>query len=353
MVFVWLACSVVRERKQSRTTNHTNHTNHHEKDLACPRLLSFARLILNFMDIHQFFYDAQGRLRSGFRFVIFCLVLVLILIALSIPFAFIRMPENVARLASLFVMLLAAILAGWLCGRILEGLPFKALGIAFTKGWLVHFVVGLLVGGATLTFAVLIAFAFGGLRFEMNPVESSVLATGLGSSVILLILGAASEEAVFRGYPFQTLTRSGLAWLAILITSVFFGAAHLRNADAGAISTLNTILAGLWFCIAYLKTRDLWFAIGMHFMWNWAQGALFGIEISGFTDLAPAPLLKEIDAGPQWLTGTTYGIEGGIVTTVAIAISIAAIYYWPLKPSDTLVEETPRDSTADDVASAD
>ena len=292
------------------------------------------------MDIRNFFFDAHGRLRSGLRFVIFCLVFLLILFAISAPFmiGFRMLTDYTARLSSLFVSLTAALLAGWLCGRIFEDLPFSSLGISFTKGWLSHLLIGFLAGAATLSLAVMIAVAFGGLRFEMNQVDSSALMTSIGASFLLLALGAASEEAFFRGYPFQTLTRSGLVWVAILLTSAFFAAAHLRNPASGPIAMLNTILAGLWFGVAYLKTRDLWLAIGMHFMWNWLQGALFGIEVSGLTDIAPAPFLKEIDSGPQWLTGTTYGIEGGVVTTVAILVSTAVIYFWPLRSTDVGVE---------------
>jgi uncharacterized protein len=100
---------------------------------------------------------------------------------------------------------------------------------------------------------------------------------------------------------------------------------HLGNPNANWISTLNTGLAGIWFGIAYLKTRDLWFVTGLHVMWNWVQGAIFGIEVSGLTELIAAPLMKEVDLGPTWLAGGSYGLEGGIVTTIAIVISIAAI----------------------------
>src|SRR4030095_4939741 len=124
--------------------------------------------------------------------------------------------------------------------------------------------------------------------------------------------------------------------LAIVITSIFFGAVHIRNPDAGVISTVNTILAGVWFGVAYLKTRDLWFVWGLHLMWNWMQGAFFGIEVSGITDLVSTPLLKEIDSGPVWLTGSTYGVEGGIVTTIAILVSIVSIYFLPIKPSEEI-----------------
>jgi len=99
---------------------------------------------------------------------------------------------------------------------------------------------------------------------------------------------------------------------------------------------------GVWFGIAYLKTRDLWFVWGLHLMWNWMQGAFFGIEVSGITDLVSVPLLKEIDSGPTWLTGSTYGVEGGIVTTIAIVVSMVVIYFLPwVKVSEEIPESRP------------
>ena len=232
-------------------------------------------------------------------------------------------------------MLASALIVGWLCAKYLENLPFRSLGASFTKGWFRHLILGLLVGAGSLGFAVLIAYLLGGLRFETNLVDTAALWRGLGVSLVLIAVAAAAEEALFRGYIFQTFARSNLVVFAIALTSVFFGAVHLRNPDWGVVSTLNTILAGIWFSVAYLKTRDLWFVTGLHFMWNWVQGALFGIEISGTTDLVSTPLMREIDSGPTWLTGGTYGIEGGIAATIALLVSIVVIWYLPhLKAMD-------------------
>jgi membrane protease YdiL (CAAX protease family) len=223
-----------------------------------------------------------------------------------------------------------------------ERLPFRALGVAFTDGWIKHFGIGLTLGAATLAFAVLIASIFGGVRFALNDSDgAAAIAASIGLSFLIFAVASAFEEALFRGYILQTFARSGLAWLAILLTSVFFGAVHLGNPNANLISTLNTILAGVWFGVAYLKTRDLWFVWGLHLMWNWTQGSIFGIEVSGLTEITTSPLLREIDSGPTWLTGETYGVEGGIVCTIAIALSIAAIHFLPgLTPDNELVEMT-------------
>lgn len=299
------------------------------------------------------FINDFGRLRSGWRFAVFLCSFILtaailgaaamsVLYSLPISFA----PGSAGFLVvNGLVSLLPALLIGWLCGKYLEGLPFRALGAWFTKGWLKNLVLGIVIGAATLGSAVLIAMVFGGLSFEFNAnAGASAIISTLAVSFVVFTVAAAFEEAFFRGYMLQTFTRAGFAWLAIALTSVFFGFVHFNNPDAGAISTLNTIFAGVWLGIAYLKTRDLWFVLGLHLMWNWMQGAFFGIEVSGLKEIVAAPLLKEIDRGPLWLTGENYGIEGGIACTIAISVSIAAIYFLPmLKPSEEMLELTNRE----------
>jgi uncharacterized protein len=299
--------------------------------------------------MNEIFYNSVGRLRSGWRFAFFLAAFIFLtgIISLIAGLLF----QNLAAgegsdLAGLMfgstVGLFIAILLGWFCGRIFEDLPFRALGASFTKFWLKDFVLGMLIGLASIAFAVLIAYIFGGLRFEFNDAAApaAILST-IGISLVVFFFGAAFEEALIRGYMFQTLVRADLAWLAILLTSLIFAAGHLNNPNAEIFSTLNTALAGIWLGLAYLKTRTLWLVFGLHLAWNWFQGAFFGIEVSGLTELAAAPLLKELDSGPAWITGGEYGIEGGLACTVALIASTALIWFLPvLKPSEEMYELT-------------
>ena len=139
-------------------------------------------------------------------------------------------------------------------------------------------------------------------------------------------MAALFEESLFRGYPLQTLNRAGLMWLAVLLTSVPFAIIHLRNPNATAYSSINTALAGVWLAAAYLRTRSLWFPLGVHWAWNWAQGSIFGSPVSGITDLAAHPLLRASDHGPAWLTGGSYGLEGGIACTITLVLSTLLIW---------------------------
>lgn len=295
------------------------------------------------MNASEIFINQAGRLRSGWRLAIFLLAFIffggvfsgiaqIILARLNttdgIDFSVFISVNN-------FFLLLAAILLGWLCGKLLEDLPFRALGAAFTKGWLKDLLLGLLFGALTLLVAVGIAYVFGNLRFSFNAAQTqTAIFHSMFVSLVVFTIGAAWEEAFFRGYLLQTFARARLAWFGIALTATYFAAAHLRNDNADYLSTFNTALAGIWFGIAYLKTRTLWFPFGLHLFWNWFQGAIFGIEVSGITALTNAPVLIETDAGPKWLTGANYGIEGGIGCTVAVLLSMAAIWFLPLlKPT--------------------
>lgn len=294
---------------------------------------------LNMDGITAIFIDENGTLRSGWRIVIFLLGYFVAsgfsaAIALAI-FGGGDYATSESMIVGSFVALIPALVVGSLCGKLFEKLSFDAIGVPVTLKAAFNLALGCFVGMLTFVLAVAVPMVAGSLSFTRNPEAVGNLWYSLGVPLIVFGVAAAFEEALFRGYIFQTLTCSGYAWLAILITAVPFGVVHLGNPDAGAISTINTVLAGVWFGLAYLKTRDLWFVWGVHWFWNWTQGSVFGIEVSGITTLVQTPLLIESDAGPHWLTGTTYGIEGGIACTFAILISIAAIQYGRIFNAET------------------
>ncbi len=298
----------------------------------------------------EIFINRAGRWRSGWRFLIFLFLFIIcdVLVGAAAQFGFRHFGVDFSSGSLLFISvnssisLVIAVFLGWLCGKHLEDLPFRALGVWFTQNWLKNLLYGAVLGALTLGLAVLIAVAFGGLRFDFNQAfGSSAILLTLGVSLAVFIIGAAFEEAFFRGYILQTFARANLAWLAIGLTSLFFAAGHLGNDNVTFLAALNTALAGLWFSVAYLKTRTLWLPFGLHLMWNWFQGAIFGIEVSGIKFLTTAPLLKEIDAGPIWLTGENYGIEGGIACTIALIVSTLLIWRLPIfKPTTEMWELT-------------
>ncbi len=294
------------------------------------------------MDAKQIFINSVGRLRSGWRVLIFIVVYVALLFLLStlvrVGYAVglqIAPGRNLGGftedLIFRLILLGSALLAGYLCNRWLEGLPWRALGLTLHARWWRDFIIGSLIGVVSLAFATAIAAAAGGLRFTASPriMLLQVVQTLLMSGV-LFIFAALAEEALFRGYPLQTLARAKLAWLAVLLTSVPFAAIHLQNPNVvKGFTFINTALAGVWLAIAYLRTRSLWLPLGVHWAWNWALGSLFGLPVSGITTIAPNPLLHGTDLGPAWLTGGSYGIEGGVACTIALIVS--TVFIWRMR----------------------
>lgn len=296
--------------------------------------------------MNSFLFDKTGHLRSGWRAIVFLLVFfcAAFVLALLEQLFVGGIPADELTGQTYFMivnsagLLFLAVLIGGFATKLFEAKPFKTLGVSLTKGWSLHLVLGLILGAVTLVVAVLIPFVAGSESFEIDPVGSETLTNSLLWSFLVFALAAASEEALFRGYLLQTFVRSGHATWAIVGMSLFFGLVHMDNKDASLLSGTNTVVAGIVFSLAYMRTRDLWFPWGLHLMWNWMQGSIFGIEVSGITSLVKAPFLREIDRGPVWLTGSSYGIEGSISCTVALVILGLAIYFLPgLKPDDEVL----------------
>ena len=295
-------------------------------------------LAVNPVETYNFFVNEEGHLRSGWRLAIFavafliCTQLSQALLFWGLAVALHRSVLELARSNWGFAaghgsILISATLVGWACGALLEELPFRALGCAPHRGWLKSLGLGSVLGAATLFLAALLATATRGIHFRFDPAGPRSIGETLALSAVVFVFAAAAEEILFRGYPLQTLTRANLAWLGMLLTSVPFAAVHLNNPHAvPGFTFVNTALAGVWLAVAYLRTRSLWLPLALHWSWNWAQASLLGLPVSGIERIAPAPLLQAMNAGPDWLTGGAYGIEGGAACTVALLISTLLIW---------------------------
>ncbi len=211
-----------------------------------------------------------------------------------------------------------------------QGLPSGRTAVRDT-------LVGIVVAFVMITGCWLAIAIWGTLTYEtkVTPAVLGIFAVQL----LVLAMAAMLEEVAFRGYPFQRLVEAAGPVTAILVLSAFFGLAHANNPNANVFSVTNTALIGAVFCIAYLRTRALWFPFGLHWGWNAFLGMFYGLPVSG-VDLTAG--IKGQAEGPVWLTGGSYGIEAAPTATAAILLGLAFTLWWfPQRPPLAVEFELP------------
>lgn len=141
-----------------------------------------------------------------------------------------------------------------------------------------------------------------------NPVEV------MGPVLAVSIMAGVTEELLIRGLAFRILEAWLGSWIALALTAALFGALHLPNPGATLTSaTAIALEAGVMLAAAFMLTRRLWLAIGIHAGWNFTQTGLFGVATSG---QAGTGLLKGELSGPVWLSGGNFGPEASAVAVV-------------------------------------
>ena len=225
------------------------------------------------------------------------------------------------------VQLLALLGCFKLMTRVFEKKPLGVVGLAFHPDWAKELCVGLGVGGIMMVSVGGAEALLGLARFAGNPLPTRVELASGSALLLFLLISATNEELVFRGYPFQKLVESLGPLGAVAVSSAFFGLAHLGNAHHTWISTTNTMLVGIPLSIAYLRTRSLWMPVGMHFTWNYLQGFVFGLPVSGYT--FSSSLLRVQVRGASWLTGADYGPEGGLLATIIVVGAAVCLFLSP------------------------
>jgi membrane protease YdiL (CAAX protease family) len=216
----------------------------------------------------------------------------------------------------------ALLLESWFFLTVADGREFQSLGLSLRPGWIKELSVGLGTGAALMGAVIgIMVFAhvaqYSGVMRHPGGGIAPLAATGL-----FLLLAAALEEIGFRGYAFQRLVDATGAFGAVAISSFLFGLGHFGNPAATPLSTANTALAGAVMALGYLRTRGLWFPIGLHFAWNFVLGPIASFPVSGIGLIS---VFNVRVAGPVWLTGGGYGPEGSVILTVVCLGGIALL----------------------------
>ena len=282
--------------------------------------------------LRNFFVGPKG-IRSGWRFLIFAvLVVVFRVAAFRLPpiWRLIKATQSgtITPLSDAMVAALSAVtafLAAFIMSRFEKrkltsyGIPWKgAFGRLFWQGVLWGFVL--------LTLEMLIIHALGGFSFGHFALRDTTLVRYASAWAVGFALVGVNEEFTFRGYPQFTLTAGIGFWPAAVLLSVLFGCVHLFNPNEGWVGALSVFLFGMFACLTLRRTGNLWFAIGFHAAADYAETFIYSVPDSGY--LATGHLLhSHLRPAPRWLTGGSIGPEGSVFAFVLLGLAFG-LFAW-------------------------
>ncbi len=198
--------------------------------------------------------------------------------------------------------------------------PAESLGF-HREGLIKNYVGGLLIGAGLLTFTLIASKVMGIITIEFN---SAVNWTVVFIMFIGFVIQGMTEEVICRGYVQNTLRiRWGLV-VTMIIQSAFFAGLHSLNNGMKLMPVINLFLFAAFIGILFYYNDNLWMASGIHTIWNFMQGPIMGIEVSG--QVFPSTVFKSTFTGSDFLSGGSFGMEGSIFTTIAMVVGIIIVY---------------------------
>lgn len=226
-------------------------------------------------------------------------------------------------LNSLLVTVCTTLLCILYCRKI-ERRSLASMGFA-KRGWLLRYLKGYAIGTVMLLLCAVIIWAMGGLDFAF---AKKLPVFYLLAFFVGFMIQGMSEEVLLRGYFMVSLSNRCHMALAVGISSVAFSLLHLLNPGISLLALLNLMLFGVFMAVYVLRTDDLWGACAIHSAWNFAQGNLIGIRVSGTAQLPSVAIMRPL-GDLDLLHGGDFGLEGGLVVTAVTLAAIALTLFLP------------------------
>ncbi|MBQ1224150.1 MAG: CPBP family intramembrane metalloprotease [Oscillospiraceae bacterium] len=228
----------------------------------------------------------------------------------------------------------ATTLACFVYCRKIERRSWESIGFR-KRGWIGSYLKGYAIGTAMLLLCALILWLMGELDFAF---AKKIPVFYIFAFFVGFVIQGMSEEVLLRGYFMVSLSNRCHMAIAVAISSVAFSALHLANPGISLLALLNLTLFGVFMAVYVLRTDDLWGVCAIHSAWNFAQGNLVGISVSGNAQMPTVAVMNPV--GKQALFhGGDFGLEGGLVVTLMLVAAIVLTLFLPQSRKNVKEEE--------------
>jgi len=238
---------------------------------------------------------------------------------------------SLAASASLqtLISILAFAIATWVFGFRLGGLRAEDLrwhgnGRGAARG--------VLFGMAPAIAAMALAVPLAGAAWTPDGGTMSQWAGTLPGLVLIFLPAAFAEEFSFRGAGLVLLARAIGRPLAVVTLATFFAMAHVLNPNVTALGLVNVGLAGIFLGAMFYLPGGLWTATAAHLGWNLTLATL-AAPVSGLPFLLPG--IDYLPGSPTWLSGGTFGPEGGVIATAVLTLATLVALRFTERPKES------------------
>lgn len=245
---------------------------------------------------------------------------------LSVPFIVLKPEMANSFFNSIFFQLglfifVALINFAWV--KWYEKRSIASLGF-FKKQWFLEIFKGWGVGMGIFSFAFLLTYLFGGVELQVIDFSGTAVLYILSIIPFWFIQGG-TEELLTRGWLLPIINKRSNLPVAIGISSSLFGLMHLANSHVTVFSIMSIILSGIFMALYMLKTDNLWGVAGLHGAWNFTQGNIFGVAVSGMdTGRSLFRFVNKANAA-KWISGGQFGTEGSLLISLVLLVGIIVL----------------------------
>lgn len=245
------------------------------------------------------------------------------------------MPEWI-MIVMLFAEILLTLIVLFYC-RVFEKRKLSTLGFV-KKGMVKQYVTGLIAGAVVFSVAYLICIVTGSVKCE--GIATDIMPLYIVGYFFGYILQGMAEEVFCRGYLMVSLSRRYHVTLAVVASSVFFAFLHSANSGLSPLAYINLFLFGVFASLLLLDFGNIWIAGAFHSIWNFVQGNVYGVQVSG-TRVSNTILSTSYTDGREIINGGSFGMEGGLAVSIVFMAGIALLSYHLYKKGDIIdLQET-------------
>lgn len=189
-----------------------------------------------------------------------------------------------------------------------------ALGLKTDK-ILKYIIMGSLFGLVSFSLTFVLNYLIGVAKPNFQTVNYFYL----GLFLLGFIIHGFSEEIIFRGLLFPEISATTNIYIGAFISSIIFALAHLSNPGFNLIAAFNLFLFSITTCTLYYKFQNIWIIGFAHAFWNFAQGNIFGVAVSGFAHFDS--FINTILDDTSILNGGAFGFEAGLICTAIMLVA--------------------------------